>query len=826
MLSKLMYLVSVRSAVAMLVTAAAGAWSGHSTALARGGVMRHAAVLILAGIVAASAVFITSVQAHSAITPVSNTGLSFGSTTWLVGTVGGSKFTHTQTFTTGKYTDGYTLSSVELDIVGSTYNNTTDTARVSIYTADSDGKPDALKYTLTNPSAVSDGLNTFTAPTGSTLEKETEYVVVVEDAGTGRFNVRILPDNGESSDDTGAGWAIRDYRWGRSSDAGAWSSSAEKLRISVNGVAEAPSILVSNSERADSRSRLATNYPYAQPFDTGSAPNGYTLDGIALDFKSAPTGSGQVRANVRADSSGDPGDVLHTLTNPASFDAGRNVFTAPADAELSPSTRYWVFLKYSTSDGGPRWWRTLLTNGIDGGSAAGWAIDEPAKRKVSGDWNVPGSNQAMQMQVLGSAKPTPDLEVSPTSLTIDEAGSGSFTVKLTTQPRANVTVAVSSDDAGAGAVSPASQTFTTSDWNTAQTVTVSGVNDSDTSNETLTVSLSASGGGYGSKTGSVSVNVTDDDTANDAPVFADGSRSTRDFAETEGSGTEATARDIGNAISTTDADNDTLTYSLAGADVANFGIVSSSGQLRTIAGQSYDHEAKASYSVTVSVTDGTATATIPVTIDVSDEDEPPQAPGAPTVTAPTGSATRLNVSWPAPDNAGRPDITGYNLRYREGMSGSWTDGPQDVTSRNAEITNLSQDTDHEVQVRARNAEGNGPWSDRSTGRTRQGGNLPPVRNFRTYNPDDPDGTGVEGRKVYFDWDKPDLLGQQANDYTLVGYKLEKKGGVHNNWFVMYHHENSLTSQFVDVYADPNTQYTYRIQARVLGGSRPNQSHRR
>ena len=240
MLSELMYLVSVRSAVAMLVTAAAGAWSGHSTALARGGVMRYAAVLIVAGIVAASAVFVTTAQAQSVITLVSNTGLSASTSSISVGTSSGSKYSHAQSFTTGNNTDGYTLSSVESDIVGSTYN-TSDTARVSIYTAASNGKPAALKYTLTTPSSVSDGLNAFTAPAGSTLEKETEYVVVVEQTGSGSFSIRFTTRDGQSSDDTGAGWAIRDNRWGRNSDAGAWSSSNTKLRISVNGVVSASS---------------------------------------------------------------------------------------------------------------------------------------------------------------------------------------------------------------------------------------------------------------------------------------------------------------------------------------------------------------------------------------------------------------------------------------------------------------------------------------------------------------------------------------------------------------------------------------------------------
>ena len=90
-------------------------------------------------------------------------------------------------------------------------------------------------------------------------------------------------------------------------------------------------------------------------------------------------------------------------------------------------------------------------------------------------------------------------------------------MKLATQPNANVTVTLSSDDTGAATVSPASLTFTTTNWSSTQQVTVSGVDDSDTDNESLTVTASASGGGYGGKTAMVSVAVTDNDTAQTVP---------------------------------------------------------------------------------------------------------------------------------------------------------------------------------------------------------------------------------------------------------------------------------------------------------------------
>jgi alpha-tubulin suppressor-like RCC1 family protein len=75
---------------------------------------------------------------------------------------------------------------------------------------------------------------------------------------------------------------------------------------------------------------------------------------------------------------------------------------------------------------------------------------------------------------------TAGITVNPTSgLVINEAGatSATFTVVLTSQPTASVSIGVSSLDTTEGTVSPTSLTFTASNWSTAQTVTVTAVND-------------------------------------------------------------------------------------------------------------------------------------------------------------------------------------------------------------------------------------------------------------------------------------------------------------------------------------------------------------
>ena len=59
----------------------------------------------------------------------------------------------------------------------------------------------------------------------------------------------------------------------------------------------------------------------------------------------------------------------------------------------------------------------------------------------------------------------------------EEGGQAAFPVRLWAQPSAAVTVSVSSLDTSEGTVAPTSLTFSTMSWNTAQTVTATGVQD-------------------------------------------------------------------------------------------------------------------------------------------------------------------------------------------------------------------------------------------------------------------------------------------------------------------------------------------------------------
>ena len=86
----------------------------------------------------------------------------------------------------------------------------------------------------------------------------------------------------------------------------------------------------------------------------------------------------------------------------------------------------------------------------------------------------------------------------------------------------------------------------------------------------------------------------------------------------------------------------------------------------------------------------------------------PNAPSAPTLSSSSG---QIAASWSAPGNNGAA-ITHYDLRYRSG-SGSWTVS-ENISGTSRTITGLTNGTSYEVQVRAANSRGDGPYSSSAT----------------------------------------------------------------------------------------------------------------
>ena len=155
------------------------------------------------------------------------------------------------------------------------------------------------------------------------------------------------------------------------------------------------------------------------------------------------------------------------------------------------------------------------------------------------------------------------------------------------------------------------------------------------------------------------------------PRFAEGASAVREIAENTPAG-----RDIGVPFHAT-AGARVLRYGLEGPDADAFAIDPDTGQLRTRAGASYDHEARPHLELRITATDPRGrSAGIAVLVTVTDLDEPPGPPGTPAELS--ASSTRLTIGWTEPGNTG-PPIEGYDVQYRP-FGGDFTDVEHEGTT--------------------------------------------------------------------------------------------------------------------------------------------------
>ena len=227
---------------------------------------------------------------------------------------------------------------------------------------------------------------------------------------------------------------------------------------------------------------------------------------------------------------------------------------------------------------------------------------------------------------------------------------------------------------------------------------------------------------------------------NTAPEIT--SRGPFEVTEKQARVTRLTARDV-------DPGDEVTGWAIvAGADRSQFTVASDTGDLSFQEAPDYEFPTDVvssdppsgaednEYVVTVRVTSGAGdrelTAEQVITVRVSNEREPPGVPEAPTFSGETEDS--LRVSWAEPDNSG-PPITDYDVQYREGDSGVFTDAQHEGPALTAMLTGLKEGTVYQVQVRASNEEGRSNWSEPGEGRT-----IVPLRVQMTTDPPTP----VEG----------------------------------------------------------------------------------
>ena len=370
-----------------------------------------------------------------------------------------------QAFTTGAA--GATLSSVEI-ISG---DNEGDDMAVSLCTVDSSGYPTSSCTALTAPSSFASGTLVFTDPASTTLAATTTYTLLITSPGGESLRLTNTSSNAEETG-AAAGWTIANtYHIKNSANVWVPGGFTTSFLITIKGTL--------------STTNTAPTVANTIPNQTATAGTAFSYAFLANTFADTDTGDTLTYTATKSDDT--------ALPSWLSFAAATRTFSGtPPAADVGT-----VSVKVTASDG-------------NGGS-------------VSDTFDI----------VVSAAA---GVTVSKSALTVTEEDTtgNTYTVVLDTRPTANVTVTV----AGHGGTdvtltsfsftssTPFSSilTFTTANWNLAQTVTVKAGNDTDTTNDTVTLTHSAAStdSNYGGITiGSVVVTVADNDTANTAPTAAD-----------------------------------------------------------------------------------------------------------------------------------------------------------------------------------------------------------------------------------------------------------------------------------------------------------------
>lgn len=226
---------------------------------------------------------------------------------------------HSQPFTTGSKSTGYTLDSVALDLFGTTAN-----LDVTIR-ENSRGRPsDTVLYELDDPVNLASGLKEFGAPGNATLDPDTTYwITMLTDTGSlpgwNRAWIRDGLDAGAAT-----GWAIDDKY--RRYENGAWSnepnSGSTALRIQVKG-------LVLSNDTASTTAEAATSSVLSI---SGATSTDYEENGTSAVVTFAVSGAATSTTITWSLTGDDSDDLSITSSGELSFNSSPD-YETPADSD-------------------------------------------------------------------------------------------------------------------------------------------------------------------------------------------------------------------------------------------------------------------------------------------------------------------------------------------------------------------------------------------------------------------------------------------------------------------------------------------------------------
>ncbi len=310
------------------------------------------------------------------------------------------------------------------------------------------------------------------------------------------------------------------------------------------------------------------------------------------------------------------------------------------------------------------------------------------------------SESAASVTVTITENDVRGVTVSPTSLTIAEGSTGTYTVVLNTQPTGDVTVAVGGAS-GDVSVSTTSLTFTSSTWNTAQTVTVTAAEDIDAlTDDAVTLTHTVSGADYASESAaSVTVTITENDVRGvtvspTSLTIAEGSTGTYTVVlNTQPTGDVTVA--VGGASGDVSVSTTSLTFTSATWNTAQTVTVTAAEDIDALT----DDAVTLTHAVSGADYASESAASVTVTITENDDSLPTKV----TNLRVTPGDGLLSVSWTAASVA----PNGYSVRWRVQGPGTTLSAINTVEGTSFNILNLTNGTTYVVRVDTRNAANTG-----------------------------------------------------------------------------------------------------------------------
>ena len=280
-----------------------------------------------------------------AVTLVSNTGQT--DYDWNFFTVT-STTPYAQQFTTGTNPDGYTLSEVVVNIRAGGVATPT----FSIHTSSSN-RPDTNVVNLTG-SVSTAGLQSFVPASVTTLTPATKYYVVFSISSGDAISLGGTDTNDEDPG-AAAGWSIANYYLYTTS--GSWSFSTQSMEIAIKGTVQTTS--TTNAAPTASNRTVTTNEDTDYTFAAANFNFADTDSGAALSSVKIVTLPAPGKGTLKLDGSAIAAANLPQTVSKADIDAGKLIYTPPANANGSGYASFTFKVNDGTDDSASAYTLTL-----------------------------------------------------------------------------------------------------------------------------------------------------------------------------------------------------------------------------------------------------------------------------------------------------------------------------------------------------------------------------------------------------------------------------------------------------------------------------------